>query len=331
MTRKRTGSPKAQVDPEAETSLRQHLCALGLGSTKEYKEWCRQHGFSSHLYKGSQQQQRERLVVARLIATAKLAESSKKPNFSKIIADAFTGSLRPVESRSPWLSTIWRVSETASKDRHVKAKLLDLLLHVQSRTEFLDTATALPQLGHWLGNTWIDGLLALAHSWRLWQRPIEEWTPRTHNTRRQFASLARHLLAEYPVPTFMDAVWFMGVGEAAIQRQRWFSHIGMGNNIRTTDTPIPLTKRMAHYFMQAPGDCTVGQALRWGQVLGLGGSSRLARTIMASRLGEHFGDDDFWITVIRFFIEKRNVMPDAKGKDILRRWAAQEGLRLGIS
>src|SRR5208283_3866653 len=27
---------------------------------------------------------------------------------------------------------------------------------------------------------------------------------------------------------------------------------------------------------------------------------------------------------------KRNVMPDAKGKDILRRWAAQEGLRLGI-
>jgi hypothetical protein len=25
---------------------------------------------------------------------------------------------------------------------------------------------------------------------------------------------------------------------------------------------------------------------------------------------------------------KRNIMPDAKGKDILRRWAAQEGLTL---
>ncbi len=303
MTRKRTRSPKAQVDPEAETSLRQHLCALGLGSTQEYKTWCRQHGFSGHLYKGSQQQQRERLVVTRLIAAAKLAESSKKPNFSKVIADAFTGSLRPVESRSPWHSTIRRVSEVASKDRHVKAKLLDLLLHVQSRMEFLDTSPALPQLGHQPGNTWIDGLLALAHSWRSWQRPIEEWAPRTHNTRRQFASLARHLLVEYPVPTFMDAVWFMGVREAAIQRQRWFSHIGMGNNIRTADTPIPLTKRMAHYFMQAPGDCTVDQAFRWGQVVGLGGSSRLARTIMATRLGEHFEHDDFWITVVRFFID----------------------------
>lgn len=161
----------------------------------------------------------------------------------------------------------------------------------------------LPHLGHQTGNTWIDGLLALAHSWRSWQRPVEEWTPRTHNTRRQFASLARHLLAEYPVPTFMDAVWFMGVGQVAIQRQRWFSHIGMGNNIRTADTPIPLTKRMAHYFMLAPGDCTVDQSLRWGQVVGLGGTPRLARSIMATRLGEHFKDDDFWITVIRFFID----------------------------
>ena len=299
MTRKRTRSPKAQVDPEAETSLRQHLYALGLDSTQEYKEWCRHHGFSSHLYKGSQQRHRERLTANRIVATAKLAESSKKPNFSKIIADAFTGSLHPVESRSPWLSTIRRVSETASKDRHVKANLFDLLLHFQSRTGFFNTAHSPTQFG----NTWIDGLLALAHSWRSWLRPIEEWTLRTHNTCRQFASLARHLLAEYPVPAFMDGVWFLGVGEAALQRQRWFSHIGLGNSIRTADTPIPLTKRMAHYFMQAPGDCTVDQALRWGQVVGLGGTPRLARAIMATRLGEHFEDDDFWITVIRFFID----------------------------
>jgi hypothetical protein len=300
MTSKRIRSPKAQVDPEAEASLRQHLHALGLGSTQEYKDWCRQQGFSSHLYKGSQQQQRERLTASRIVATAKLAESSKKPNFSKTIVDAFAGSL---QSQSPWLSTIRRVSEAAGKDRHVKAKLLDLLLHVQSRTEFLDTSPALPQLGHQAGNTWIDGLLALAHRWWSWRRPVEEWTPHTHNTRRQFASLARHLLAEYPVPTFMDAVWFMGVGKAAIQRQHWFSHIGSGNNIRTADTPIPLTKRMAHYFMQAPGDCMVDQALRWGQVVGLGGTPRLARAIMASRLGEYFENDAFWITVIRFFIE----------------------------
>jgi hypothetical protein len=76
----------------------------------------------------------------------------------------------------------------------------------------------------------------------------------------------------------------------------------MGENIRTADVPIPLTKRMAHHFMQTPNDCSVEHALRWGQVLGLGGNPRLARAIMASRLGEHFENEDFWITVVRFFI-----------------------------
>ena len=101
----------------------------------------------------------------------------------------------------------------------------------------------------------------------------------------------------------MDAVWFMGPSKAATERQRWFAHIGSGENIRTAETPILLTKRMAHHFMQAPADCTVDQALRWGQVVGLGGSPRLAKAIMASRLSEHFDHDDFWITVIRFFID----------------------------
>ena len=77
----------------------------------------------------------------------------------------------------------------------------------------------------------------------------------------------------------------------------------VGHSIRTVETPIPLTKRMAHYFAQAPDDCTVDQALRWGQVLGLGGTPRLAQALATTRLGEHFEHDDFWITVIRFFID----------------------------
>lgn len=303
MSKKRTKISKTLVDPEAENRLRYHLQALGLENAEEYRNWCHRHGFSRRLHKDWRQQQKERTVANREVATARLAESKKTVNLPRAIIDVFTGRLRPVEARSPVLAAIRRVSEAASRDLEVEAKLLALLLHVQPKTEFLNMAPALPLFGHQPGNTWIDGLMALAQHWRSWIRPVEDWAPRTHNTRRQFASLARHLLAEYPVPAFMDAVWFSGIGEAALRRQRWFSHIGTGNSIRTADTPIPLTKRMAHYFMQAPADCTVDQALRWGQVVGLGGNPRLAQAIATTRLGEHFEHEDFWITVIRFLID----------------------------
>jgi hypothetical protein len=309
MSKKRTRTSTIQVDPEADKNLRCHLQALGLKNDQEYKAWCRQHGFSGRLYKDWRQQQRERLLASREIAAARLAESRKKAKSPETIVDAFTGRLPLVVAHSPLLPAIRRVGEAAGRDRNVKEKLLALLLHVQHRTDFLNAGPALSQFGHQSGNTWIDGLLALAHHWRLWLRPVEAWCPRTHNTRRQFASLARHLLAEYPVPVFMDAVWFLGTGEAVFRRQRWFSHIGLGSNIRTADTPIPLTKRMAHYFMQAPADCTVDQAVRWGQVLGLGGDPRLAQAIIASRLGEHFEHDEFWVTVIRFFIDSPMLDP----------------------
>jgi hypothetical protein len=59
---------------------------------------------------------------------------------------------------------------------------------------------------------------------------------------------------------------------------------------------------MAHHFLQAPDDFTVSAALRWGQIIGLGGNERLVRAVVATRLGEHFGHEEFWATVLRFFV-----------------------------
>ena len=59
---------------------------------------------------------------------------------------------------------------------------------------------------------------------------------------------------------------------------------------------------MAHHFMQAPADLTVEAALRWGQIHGLGGTGRLARAVIGTRLGTDFRNDDFWVTVLQFFI-----------------------------
>jgi len=55
--------------------------------------------------------------------------------------------------------------------------------------------------------------------------------------------------------------------------------------------------------MEAPPDLGVRQAIRWGQILGLGGDDRLARAWIGTRLGVDFMGEEFWITLIRWFIE----------------------------
>ena len=165
------------------------------------------------------------------------------------VTEVFEGGSSSDDSLSPSHSAVWRAWYATRGDRRVRERTLELLLHVVPLTHFLDASPAVPQYGRAAGNTWIDGLVALAHHWQGWQRPVEDWRPHTHNTRRQFASLARHLLTQYPVPSFMDSVWFLGTGPSALRFQRWFGHIGTGNSIRMADVPIPLTKRMAHHFM----------------------------------------------------------------------------------
>ena len=303
MSKKRTKSTTIPVDEETERRICSHLKTLGVKSALEYKVWCREHGFSRRLNKSWQQQSREQLVAAREAAAIRLTGSKRRIKFPEAITEVFDGSVRPAQSDPPSLQAIWKAAEATKGDRRVRQHALELLLHVAPLTDFLDASPAMPLYGHAPGNTWLEVLVALAHHWCGWRRPVEDWKPRTHNTRRQFASLARHLLAQYPVPSFMDSVWFLGTSRSALRFQKWFWHIGSGNSIRTADVPIFLTKRMAHYFVRAPGGCSVEQALRWGQVLGLGGDFRLALAIIASRLGERFEHDDFWATVIRFFIE----------------------------
>ena len=66
---------------------------------------------------------------------------------------------------------------------------------------------------------------------------------------------------------------------------------------------------MAHHFMQAPDHYTVEAALRWGQVRGMGGSEGLARAVAATRLGRIFEHEDFWKTVIQFFVNEASLDP----------------------
>lgn len=177
----------------------------------------------------------------------------------------------------------------------------------------------------------VMGLYRMASWQTFWVRQPEDWAAKSHNTHRQFSSLARHLFAKYDVPLFMDSAWLKD-GNRDQREQEWFIHIGGGGNIRKAGKlPIPLTKMMAHHFLQAPDNYSITEAIRYGQVCGMGGSERLAEAVCGSPLRE-FGTElvrranaptlaacepvtdwvnekeEFWQNVINFLIRNDNML-----------------------
>jgi hypothetical protein len=101
----------------------------------------------------------------------------------------------------------------------------------------------------------------------------------------------------------MDAAWFQGDTPEARQQQAWFRHVGFGQNIRTAGVPRHITKRAAHIFAQMrDAHLHILRALRYAQVVALDGSPHLAWSIAFSPIGKSIENEDFWVTVIHFFV-----------------------------
>jgi hypothetical protein len=197
----------------------------------------------------------------------------------------------------------------AWKNPHTKLAFEHLLRHIQITTALLRLPTVSGRIETGGIERVVSGLLALACHHANWLRPIEDWQPTGDSPFPQFGSLAVHLLARYPVPAFMTSVWLRDRYAESVRYQGWYKHIGLGRNIRTADLSLPLTKMMTHHFMLAPDHFTVEAALRWGQVRGMGGSEELTRAVSATRLGRSFEHEDFWKTVIQFFVNEPTLDP----------------------
>lgn len=189
----------------------------------------------------------------------------------------------------------------AVPDHHTatRADFHRLLRHVH-RSDLLRAASFGGRSGAVGCGEIVAGLVSLANF--DWLRPVEDWEPTGVNPMPRFSSLASHLLAAYPVPAFMTSVWLKGQTPEARKQQGWYNHIGAGRNIRKADLPLPYTKMMAHHFLQAPDHLTVEQALRWGQIRGLGGSKEVAMAVALTRLGRSFEAEDFWHTIVHFLV-----------------------------
>jgi hypothetical protein len=203
-----------------------------------------------------------------------------------------------------------RLALAAIDDRHPSTRVaFERLLRHARRSGLLRAAPSGGRSGTKGCGEIVGGLLALASHGRDWVREVEAWKPAGGSSVSWFSSLTRHLLAAYPVPTFMSQVWLKGHDAEARRQQGWFTHVGLGRNIRKADLPLAYTKMMAHHFLQAPDHFTVEEALRWGQVRGLGGSRELALAVAATRLGGSFESEDFWITVVHFLVNEKELDP----------------------
>jgi PcfJ-like protein len=179
---------------------------------------------------------------------------------------------------------------------------LELLGHVRARSDLLRPASALSCGGAGQVELVLRGLVALAQYRRLWLRPVAEWVPPCASPREQFASLARHLLATHPVPSFLTRVWFEEPSQKTREHRRLYVHIARGHAIRGFPTPIPLTRAMSRFFGQAPAHLSVEQAIRWCQVRGLGGDAPLADAVAPTHLGNEFRNETYWSGVLKALV-----------------------------
>ena len=130
-------------------------------------------------------------------------------------------------------------------------------------------------------------------------RPIEAWRPRFNCPERMFRDLIRYLFVQYPMPNFFYSTF----KTLSPQHISWFIELAQGGSLRTLNLPIPLSVRGLHFFLQAPPQYSVAEAMRFGQILSLGGDAKLADKIIRTRLGKDFSNFKFWSSVIQFLIK----------------------------
>jgi hypothetical protein len=301
------GHKRASKHDENDRELLTHIDSLGLQTVEDYRRWCAANGFSCRLKKDWKDRCRERSKVkAAVIQERIVLKKQEQRNPASLLRDICELRLEADDITQPHLKRLCQAIQAQRASCDPPADLqafLCLLLHLHAcRVDFFGITSVIAEFGHREGNSFVDALVLLSAYRQSWLRPYDAWKPRTHNTRRQFASLLRHLFVQYDMPLFFDSVWFAGPTAKGVDRRAAYLHVGGGGSVRDCDLPIRLTKRMAHYFNQAPSDVTFEKAVRWGQILGLGADERLARAILPTRLGESFDHDNFWVTVIEWFI-----------------------------
>jgi hypothetical protein len=153
----------------------------------------------------------------------------------------------------------------------------------------------------------VKRLRTLAARKSFWKESCDSWVPCEGAMRPAFRSLARHLFGLYEMPAFMDSAWDLPLGQEGFGQQAWYIRLGRGASLRSLNPVAGLTRRMEHHARQAPDHFTIGQAMRYGEAMGLGAGEMLARQIAVSFGAAKTADASFWRTVVMFLAAHREM------------------------
>ncbi len=283
MAKRRKLDPRKTDINTLRSGMKRHFVQLGLFSIEEYKMWCREHNLSCGLNKSSRQLRDELDLITTKNLVRLMTAEKKSRNLKEIIPQIHNGELTADEIRNDIAREIAQVFQNNGQSD----VLVNLMMHLEENSELFED------------RSYIKAMHSISKYVDRWIRPIDTWRVKRHNRNRQFADLLRHLFAVYDIPLFMDSVWLTDNSS----HHEWYIHIGSGQNIRSApDLPVTLTKKMAHHFLSSPKHYTVEEAIRLGQVHALGGDKRLMEALRGTPLIPDFTNDEFWLSVIRFFI-----------------------------
>lgn len=281
MARKNKLNKKQQ---HRDTTILTYARALNLHTTEAYQQWCMQQGFSTNVNKTQVQLERELQRYKQVSALQKMKQYKREENRLHLIQKIYSNEIRHKDLNNDVLKLISHGFKTLQN----KSLLRDVFLYLDEHTKLLTHTD------------YVKGIISFVKHYTWWQRPIMEWQPGTRNAARQFSALARYLFTQYDIPAFMDSAWY----KDDVKAQKWFIHIGEGKNIRTAySLPIRMTKKMAHYFIQAPANYEINAAFRWAQIHALGGNKAIADAVAGTQLARVFTDNDFCLSVMQFFID----------------------------
>ena len=290
--------------------INEHIRNMGF-TVNQYMAWCSQNKFIASLNKGTNQISREREQFSREKATMALVYSSKKISPRKTIEMIRNGYGIPQEEDN----SLFKAREIYMQCFPYEGIDSELFLRVY---EFLLTKSRIFENDRLIPGTKVRKALHIVAQIVLesknWLQPYDSWKPKSYNPDRQLSGFLRHLFAKYPVPVFFDSLW---TEMDDMYQREWFIHVGAGKNITTAEwfTNIyPMTKKMAHFFMQAPNDSTFLTAWRYGQIIALGGTARFVEVFNTTKMGRTggalFGPQsvrdptyvNFVLSVMKFFI-----------------------------
>ena len=136
-----------------------------------------------------------------------------------------------------------------------------------------------------------------------WLRAPEHWVSPGRNApaEAQVRSLSEHLFCLHRMPDFVHQAW-LARGDLRWRDRDWFCLLAKGASWRDLPgLPRTITRRALHLAGRAPGNLSIPQGLRWGQVAACGGGMVLAGEVVRSRMVGDMTHDAHWSRLIERF------------------------------